>query len=89
MLGHSTHEFPSPVREGRPPLSSLTGLGTFPNRVPSTKVLGYFHGGNKAEAIIMGTNGWAIFRGKPQPFAERMIDDSSRLNMAVENSPAL
>ena len=52
----------------------------------------------KAEAIIMGTNGWAIFRGKPQPYAERMIDDNSRLkicglkcplNMSVDNSPAL
>ena len=84
----------SKSRQGRQTASFVpTGLGAFPNRVPSTKVLGYFHGGhqpntkvlgyfqggNKVEAIIMGTNGWAIFRGKPQPFAERVIDDSSRL----------
>ena len=32
----------SPVRDGRNFLSSLTGLGTFPNREPSHKWLGYF-----------------------------------------------
>jgi hypothetical protein len=35
-------EFPSPVRDGRQILSSLTGLGTLPNREPSHEWLGYF-----------------------------------------------
>jgi len=34
----------SPVKDGRESLSSLTGLGTFPNREPSHKWLGYFQG---------------------------------------------
>jgi hypothetical protein len=34
----------SPTRDGRKILSSLTGLGTFPNREPSHKWLGYFQG---------------------------------------------
>jgi hypothetical protein len=34
--------FPSPVRDGRQFLSSLTGLVEFPTREPSHKWLGYF-----------------------------------------------
>jgi hypothetical protein len=34
--------FPSPVRDGRPFLSSLTGLVAIPNREPSHEWLGYF-----------------------------------------------
>jgi hypothetical protein len=33
---------PSPVRDGRTFLSSLTGLVVFPNREPSHEWLGYF-----------------------------------------------
>jgi hypothetical protein len=36
--------FPSPARDGRPFLSSLTGLVTIPHREPSHKWLGYFQG---------------------------------------------
>ncbi len=42
MAGNKAIKIPSPVRDGRIFLSSLTGLETFPNREPSHKWLGYF-----------------------------------------------
>ncbi len=44
MAGSGVNQMKSPVRDGRRILSSLTGLGTFPNREPSHKWLGYFQG---------------------------------------------
>ena len=44
MAGYRVNKMKSPTRDGRKILSSLTGLGTFPNREPSHKWLGYFQG---------------------------------------------
>jgi len=41
MAGELAGKFMSPARDGRTILSSLTGLGIFPNREPSHKWLGY------------------------------------------------
>jgi len=42
VLGTTQPKLPSPVRDGRQFLSSLTGLTTISNREPSHKWLGYF-----------------------------------------------
>ena len=55
---------------------------------PNTKVLGYFQGGNKAEAIFTNSKSGAIFMDNPQQYAERMIDDNRGQSGNIPHSMA-
>jgi hypothetical protein len=81
-------EFPSPVRDGREILSSLTGLGTLSNREPSHKWLGYFQkppvSGVPERFVFLRAANVAQAFGLTLIFS-RFIPSQATIGLALEN----
>ena len=90
MAGSLSGQFASPVRDGRMVLSSLTGLGTFPNREPSHKWLGYCQNQRRTTKPRPARQSGSL-SGKAQTSRRRLAMTRQAVGETrfTENSPAI